>query len=245
MSAATILLALNHFLSSDQASINCTEVNEEYNNERVRCKELFNPCITQSSLCASVSKFCSDECRSIYQKVLWCSNSTISSFHLDYLSLLCASASDPRYENRKCLDYTVSKDTEYVGYVSVCAIEIETSLGFPCTESCNNSLMAFQDDCCSVNIALVWRLSSVGPGQNISDVISLYSNRLWEHCEVDSPRMCPTPACPTAPASPTQITMTLLPTTDVGATPPPDTGAAAKHRMNWFVLFIMVVILCI
>ena len=206
---------------------------------------MFNLCINRLMTCESPSTFCSDECRSIYHKVLWCRNSPTSLFKLDILNLLCAPTNDPQYEDQKCLDFSVNakknNKPEYPGYFTICSSETITNLSAECMGGCRNGLMTHRNNCCSVNIAVVREIEG---GQNKNDMISLYSDRLWKHCGVESPQMCPDPACPTSPVLPTPTIPPPTPTIPP-ATAPPETGTASKHCMNWFVLFIIVLISCI
>ena len=195
------------------------------------------------------SKFCSDECRSIYHKVQWCDNTTTGRAFLKKLDLFCATSSDPQHQDSNCLDFSVKAKTsgapEY-GYVANCLRETITELALPCSEICRNSLMSYRNECCSNNLAVA---KQARPGE---DNESLYSDRLWEHCGVASPQLCPVPACPTStvPTTATTTTATTTATTTIISEPLTTgelerLGGAPKHQINWFILFITVVILFI
>ena len=193
----------------------------------------------------TTSEFCSDECRSIYHKVLWCNNSTTDSTFLEKLDLFCATSSDPQHQDSNCLDFSVkskiSGAPEY-GYVANCLSETLTELAVPCSETCYTKLMSYRNECCSINLAIV---KQAKPGENNEDLISLYSNRLWEHCQVESPEMCPTPACPTSTVPTATTTATTMMISEPLNTFESELGGASKHHMSWFILFITVLLLCI
>ena len=197
---------------------------------------------SQVSMCVS-SEFCSDECRSIYFKVLWCNNGTADLVRLEYLDLFCAISSDPQHQDSpNCLDFNVKSKTsgapEY-GFLADCLLETTTNLALPCMETCKTELRSYRNECCSINLAVAKQ--SI-PGEDNEDLINLYSDRLWEHCEVNSPQMCPTPTCPTSTVPTATTTMISVP---LATAPSELPGASPKHHMNWFILFITVLfILC-
>ena len=203
---------------------------------------------SQVSMC-DTSEFCSDECRSIYHRVQWCNNSTSSSLYLERLGLFCATSSDHYRQDSHCLDFSVKAKTsgapEY-GYVSDCFSEALTQLAIPCGETCRNRLMSYRNECCSINLAVV---KQAKPGEDNEDLISLYSSQLWEHCGVASPQMCPIPACPTSTVPTTAATTTTISEPLAIATDEPEMNVrldgAAKHHVNWFILFITILILFI
>lgn len=185
---------------------------------------MFNPCISQQpSECTNVKEFCSDECRSIYYKMLWCKNDTSSLSQLIYLNLLCATISDPQYQNSTCIE-RIFNSSSY-GYTGSCIVSIYTNLAVECTENCRRTLMDYKDDCCTINHALV-----TGTVANLGDedVISMHTHRLWEHCQVKGPKVCFTPSCPAT--SPTST---------------PELAGASKHRLNWFVLLMVVIVIVV
>ena len=206
---------------SDQADINCTAVEIEYETEKRRCYEIYDTCMTKQSTCA-VQEFCSDECRSIYYEMLWCTNNTV---HLQYLNLFCSTSSDLQYQNSSCLDLSIILEDYGYSYSTNCGLELGTELAADCTEECWKKLMSYKNDCCPITLAVAQNLRA---DENNDDLISIHDHELWEHCEIESPKICPTPSCP-ATSTPT----------------PTDKGAASTHHsVNWF-LFTIVFILCI
>ena len=170
-----------------------------------------------------VQEFCSDECRDIYHKVLGCMNDTDK---LHYLNLYCALSSDPKHQNSSCIHLELTQKT--YGYESNCQIEIGTQFARPCVPVCANKLSAYKNDCCAINVAIA---RGFAPGKNNEDLINLHEYRLWDHCGVESPEMCPAPSCP----------MTHMPD-DTPIVPTAEecgTGAALTHHVNWF-LFVTV-----
>ena len=177
--------------------------------------------MTKQSTCA-VQEFCSDECRSIYYEMLWCTNNTV---HLQYLNLFCSTSSDLQYQNSSCLDLSIILEDYGYGYSTNCGLELGTELAADCTEECWKKLMSYKNDCCPITLAVAQNLRA---DENNDDLISIHDHELWEHCEIESPKICPTPSCP-ATSTPT----------------PTDKGAASTHHsVNWF-LFTIVFILCI
>ena len=199
----------------------------EYNNEKKHCRDIYVQCVNKEPACTALTEFCSDECRSIYHKVLRCGNSTVSDqTDLQNLYLLCAISGDPKYtdSNRTCFDLIMtsrkSTHAEYASGLTACQFPVVTNLTVACSDVCRNLLIEYRNDCCSINQALTTKLS---PGGNNDNLISIYDHRLWKHCGVDSPRMCPMPPCLAEAAA-------LPPAPLLG-------GAPAKHHVNWFILF--------
>ena len=189
------------FYSNPTDRINCTAVNLEYNGESSRCQDIFTPCITQLTTCP-ISEFCSDECRSIYFKVLLCMNETTDLVRLSSLNLLCATSADPRYSNSTCLNLVINPSLNQVahyGYLGDCFGEIRSKLGFDCSPACRNTLLLYTNDCCSVNDAVASVVMREGLIDTSDNATNLYTHQLWEHCQVESPRICPTLPCPTSP----------------------------------------------
>ena len=200
--------------------------------------------MAKKSTCA-VQEFCSDECRSIYYEMLWCTNNTV---HLQYLNLFCSTSNDLRYQNSSCLDLTIN--LEDYGYNTNCVLELATEFAVDCTEECWKKLMSYKNDCCSITLAVAQDLRA---DENNDDLISIHDHELWEHCEIESPKICPTPSCPaTSTPTPTRkgaaSTPKICPTPSCPATSTPTPtrkGAASTHHsVNWFV-FTTVFILCI
>ena len=193
---------------------------------RKHCQEIYYTCrnrgITKDPLC-DIQAFCSDECRSIYHKVLWCNNDTSYSLHLQDLNFLCATSSDPRHQNSTCLSRIIdsAKNGTAYNYASSCLLSILTELSTNCSDVCRSILMDYQNDCCIINAAL---MGETAAKRKDGDVASMHNNRLWEHCRVESPQMCPAPSCPTSPPS------TINPST------PEIAGRASSHHVNWFIL---------
>ena len=172
-----------------------------------------------------VQEFCSDECRSIYHKVLWCRNDTSYLLHLQDLNFLCAPSSD---RNSTCLDRIVrsTENGATYDYVGSCSPSIFTQLSLNCSEICRSTLMAYKNDCCVINVALVGETAG---NRNDGYVISMHDQRLWEHCNVDSPQICPAPSCPTPPVP--------MATTSI-----PERARASRHHVNWFILLSTVLL---
>ena len=83
--------------------------------------------------------------------------------------------------------------------------------------------MAHRNDCCIINAAL---MGETAAKRKDGDVMSMHNNRLWEHCLVESPQICPALSCPTSP----------VPTSTPGPTSIPEIAGATRHHMNWFTL---------
>ena len=175
------------------SEINCTAVEQEYNTERKRCQEIFTPCMVKELEC-SVQEFCSDECRDIYHKILQCSNGT--AHRLEYLNLHCAVSDDPKHQNSSCIDLLITRlrnSQGVYGYDTTCQLEVRTNLEFPCMPYCRETLKAYKNDCCSINLAIA---TNMKPGEDNENLINIHDYRLWEHCDVESPEMCLAPSCP-------------------------------------------------
>ena len=83
--------------------------------------------------------------------------------------------------------------------------------------------MDYQNDCCIINAAL---MGETAAKRKDADVVSMHNNRLWEHCRVESPQMCPVPSCPISLAN--SPTPTFIP--EMAG------GGASSHHVNWFIL---------
>lgn len=211
---------------SNQTDIDCTAVNIEYDTEKQRCRDLYNPCITKNEhRCNAPKVFCSEECRSIYYKMLWCQNNTNQLPQLKDLNLLCSISNDPRHQNSTCLDLIINSSLNQMssqyGYNSLCFLEILGNLTANCTEGCKNTLIAYKNDCCSINFALAQVTSDA------NNAISIHTRRLWEHCQVENPYTCPKPSCPASLPAPLG---------DSEDTP----NRAPKDHVNWLILFATV-----
>ena len=200
------------YLCSKYTDINCTAVSIEYNN--TRCEKVHHLCAGKSPNCA-VSEFCSDECRSMYQKVLRCKNNTIE---INRIELLCAPSSDPlRYST--CLDVILNKikNNAPYSYSSKCRIELDLEEeSDSCKKKCNISLIPFKNDCCIINSELskvTWMYNAKA---------NLHNRTLWERCGIESPQICPFLPCPVSP------------------TPTLRVSGAAKHHMNWFIFITFI-----
>ena len=152
---------------------------------------MFPPCSAELSSC-NVSVFCSEECRNIFQMVLRCKNDTNKSSKLD---LYCSDSGDP--QRPTCLDVLLHRkvEGEGYGYRTPCSFDEITNLQSPYSESCKKSLMSYKNDCCSINLSIE---DVILAGQNNDNLISFHSHRLWEHCQVKSPKICPFPSCTTS-----------------------------------------------
>lgn len=150
--------------------------------------------------------------------MLWCQNNTNRLPQLKDLNLLCSISNDPRHQNSTCLDLIINSSlNQMYGYNSLCFLEILNNLTGDCGEDCKNTLIAYKNDCCSINFALAQVTSDA------NNAISIHTRRLWEHCRVENPHMCPKPSCPASSGDPVDT---------------PD--RAPKDHVNWLILFATV-----
>lgn len=210
--------------------INCTAVYAEYDTTRSGCRDIFNLCITRTKPeDCSAREFCSDECRSIYYKVLWCRNDTNHLTHLQRINLLCATKSaDLNYPmHSTCLDisinFTATRGRSY-GYADNCMVEV---YGFACSGTCKNAMISYRNECCAINLAVE---QNIRPGDKMynEDLINTHTRQLWQHCQVETTaQMCPEPLCPkTTYSSPFPSPITEL------------AGASIRHQANWIIFVI-------
>ena len=186
--------------------------------------------MVKGAMCRA-QEFCSDKCRDIYHKVLRCRNDTDG---LHYLNLYCALSNDPKHQNSSCIQvfFENSQPSSY-GYATRCLFETATEFAQPCMPVCRDKLLAYKNDCCAIDLAIAGYRRS---GEDNEVLINNHNHRLWDHCGVESPEICPAPSCPPMETHTPADTPTV-PTAEE------ETGAAAPtHHVNWF-LFVTVPLL--
>ena len=135
------------------------------------------------------------------------------------------------HQNSNCIQLEIAQQGSY-GYATSCLAEITTEFALPCMRICIDKLLAYKNDCCAINLVIArnWR-----PYEDNEDLISNHDYRLWDHCGVESPEICPAPSCPMETHTPADAP--TVPTAEE------ETGAALMHHMNWFFLFVTVPLL--